>query len=133
MEPRFPLTRSQIENVVASFYSKVRTDQVLGPIFAIHVSDWPAHETKISNFWGNAILNERNYDGNPMQAHIAAKNVKPDHFERWLALFDGVLADQLPKDVAGAWSYLAHRIGRGLSLGLSYNTGPNGDVPRLRA
>lgn len=132
MDPRFPLTRGQIERVVAAFYGKVRTDHVLGPIFAAHISDWSAHETKVANFWGNAILNERDYDGNPMQAHIAAKNVKPDHFERWLALFDNVLSDQLPEDVAGTWSFLAHRIGRGLSLGLAYNSRSNGDVPRLK-
>lgn len=133
MEPRFGLTLGQIKNVVAKFYGKVRADPVLGPIFAVHVADWQAHEAKIANFWSNAILKTRSYDGNPMQAHIAAGNVKSEHFVKWLALFDEVLDHELPKDAAVAWSLLVHRIGRGLSAGLAFNMGHSAEIPRLRS
>ena len=132
-EPMFSLTQDQIGRVVAQFYSKARADAVLGPIFAERVTDWPAHEAKIANFWSNAILRTRSYDGNPMQAHISAGNVEAGHFAAWLAMFDAVLVDELPLEPAMAWSRLAHRIGRGLMSGLAFNLGQQNDIPRLRS
>lgn len=128
MPARFPVTRIQIARVVAVFYSRVRGDAVLGPIFAAHVTDWTPHEEKITNFWANAILHERVYDGNPMQKHMQAGNVDPDHFRTWLAIFDDVLQAELPTDAAQSWSALAHRIGRGLQYGLQTQ---KGGIPAL--
>ncbi len=133
LPPRFSVTAAQIESVVAGFYREMRQDPDLGPVFAAKVSDWPAHEAKIADFWRNAILFERRYDGNPMQAHIAAGTVISEHFARWLTLFDRVLARELPADVAQSWSHLAHRIGRGLRMGLDYNNNRPSEVPNLRA
>ena len=48
---RFPILPAQIETVVHAFYAAVRSHQVLAPIFASHITDWPAHETKIALFW----------------------------------------------------------------------------------
>lgn len=116
--PRIPVTEEQIERVVARFYAAVRSDPTLGPVFAAHIADWTPHEEKITRFWRNALLLQRCYDGNPMQVHKAAGDVKSAHFPIWLALFDTVLERELPADLAKAWSALAHRIGRGLSYGL---------------
>lgn len=129
LPPRIPVTEAQIDRVVGEFYKRVRAHPALGPVFAAHVADWPAHEEKIGRFWRNALLFERNYDGNPMQIHAAAGNVKAAHFPVWLSLFDAVLAEELPPQKAHAWSALAHRIGRGLSYGLPRES--VGDVPDL--
>ena len=131
LPPRIPVTRDQIAEVVMRFYERARSDETLGPIFASHVSDWPEHEAKITRFWCNALLYERSYDGNPMQVHLDAGNVKPDHFAIWLPLFDRVLTDVLPLDAAPRWSALAHRIGQGLRFGLESSAIEPGQVPRL--
>jgi hemoglobin len=128
--PRIDLSAVQIDKVVAVFYAKVRRDPTLGPVFAGKVSDWSSHETKIAAFWRNAILHERSYSGNPMRKHMQAGTVKDGHFPIWLALFDGVLAAQLPVDVAAGWSALAHRIGAGLRFGLTMDSADG--VPNLR-
>ncbi|MFN6977417.1 MAG: group III truncated hemoglobin [Gemmobacter sp.] len=130
IEPRFPVTAQQIDAVVADFYILVRAHPGLGPVFARHVTDWPAHEARIAAFWRGAILFERGYDGNPMQVHKAAGNVRPGMFSTWLDLFDLVLRRNLPPGPAAAWSALAHRIGTGLRAGLveSSTNGP----PKLR-
>jgi hemoglobin len=133
LTPRFPVTDAQIESVVAGFYREMRQDADLGPLFAAKVSDWPAHEAKIADFWRNAILHERRYDGNPMQSHIAAGIVRSEHFATWLTRFDAVLARELPEDVAHSWSHLAHRIGRGLRMGLEFHNSRPSDMPDLRA
>jgi len=118
LPPRFPVTQAQIEKVVSRFYTDIRNDPQLGPIFQAHVTDWPTHESKITRFWRNAILFERCYDGNPMQVHMKVGNITTDHFDRWLKIFDVVLDAELPPDAARGWSTLAHRIGRGLRLGI---------------
>lgn len=130
---QFDITRDQIDRVVARFYAKVRRDPVIGPVFGAHIAPdgWPAHEEKIARFWANAILRERSYDGNPMQVHKAASDVKAEHFPVWLGLFDSVLAQELPEDIARRWSALAHRIGRGFQVGLEMRA-PAGAVPNLR-
>jgi len=129
---RFPITPAEIDAVVAEFYAVVRTHPGLGPVFAAHVSDWPAHEAKIAAFWRNAILMERGYDGNPMAVHKAAGNVRPGMFDIWLGLFDSVLKGELPPETAAAWSALAHRIGRGLRYGLVDTAQTASGAPILR-
>lgn len=131
LPPRFEVTRAEIERVVAVFYSIIRTHPGLGPVFAAHVTDWPAHEEKITRFWANAILFERSYDGNPMAVHHATPEVRAEMFEVWLALFDKILARELTPETAAAWSALAHRIGRGLRLGIEARDGA-GAPPILR-
>lgn len=132
IEPRFPITAAQIDAVVADFYAEIRLHPTLGPVFAAHVEDWPSHEAKIAAFWRNAIMFERGYDGNPMAKHMQAGNVRPGMFEPWLALFDTVLARNLPEPSAQAWSMLAHRIGQGLRMGVVEKTTGPGGIPILR-
>lgn len=129
MTPRFTITDAEIATVVAEFYAVARTHPGLGPVFAAHVTDWPAHEAKITRFWKNAILFDRSYDGNPLQVHRDATDVRAGMFDVWLGLFDSVLRRHLAPDTAAAWSTLAHRIGRGLRFGL---TPQNGGPPDLR-
>ncbi|MBC7131761.1 MAG: group III truncated hemoglobin [Roseovarius sp.] len=132
LPPRFAVTRPEIARVVAAFYAAVRAHPGLGPVFAVHVTDWPAHEAKITDFWANTILHERCYDGSPMTAHVRAGNVRPGMFSTWLALFDQVLARELAPDQAAAWSRLAHRIGRSLRAGVVERDTHPGGVPKLR-
>ena len=127
LPPRFAITADQIDTVVAAFYDAVRNHPGLGPVFAVHVQDWAAHEAKIARFWRAAILMERCYDGNPFGVHRAAGNVRAPMFDVWLGLFDSVLRRNLPAETAQSWSALAQRIGRGLRIGVE-----NGGVPALR-
>jgi len=104
MPPRIPVTEAQIDRVVSKFYARIRAHPALGPVFAAHAADWTAHEEKIGRFWRNALLLHRCYDGNPMQVHMAAGNVKALHFPVWLSLFDTVLDQELPRPLTQAWS-----------------------------
>lgn len=103
LPPKFPITRIEIDRVVTAFYAAVRQHPMLGPVFAAHITDWPPHEAKVANFWANAILYERSYDGNPALVHQQAGNVRPGMFEAWLGLFDTILRAELRPDQAAAW------------------------------
>ena len=131
MPPRIDLDRSDILRVVRAFYARVRQDETLGPIFGSHVDDWPTHEEKITRFWASALLFEGAYHGNPMREHMKAGNVRPDHFPRWLELFDETLTEMIAEPKKAQWSMLAHRIGRELSMGLSDFQRPKEIVPHL--
>lgn len=131
LPPRFDVTRSDITRVVTAFYASIRAHPGLGPVFAVHVTDWPAHEAKIVNFWSDAILHTREYGGNPFATHRDAGNIRPGMFEPWLALFEKTLRRELPEPQAVAWSALAHKIGRSLRAGVSDVTRP-GQIPKLR-
>lgn len=132
LPPRFDITRPEIERVVARFYEAVRAHPGLGPVFAAHVTDWPAHEAKVANFWANIILHERGYSGQTAAVHVKAGNVRPGMFSTWLALFDSVLAAELRPDQAAAFSALAHRLGRSLRASVTERETCAGGIPRLR-
>lgn len=132
LPPKFDITRAEIERVVAAFYARVRLHPKLSRVFAVHVDDWPEHEATVADFWANAILHEKGYGGNPMQAHQEAGNVRPGMFETWLGLFDTVLAEELRPEQARAWSALAHKIGRSLRAGVVERIKGPGGVPVLR-
>ena len=131
LPPKFAISEAEIARVVARFYAAVRADADLGPVFAAHVTDWPAHEAKIASFWRNVILYERVYSGNPQVAHGAAPEIRADHFALWLGLFDETLTATLPSDLAAAWSEVAHRIGRALKMGIEMRDRPADAPPKL--
>ncbi|MBU2980997.1 group III truncated hemoglobin [Lentibacter algarum] len=127
--PRFDITSEQIDAVMTQFYMRIRKHPVLGPIFMARIGDWPRHEAKIGSFWKKAILHEQGYDGNPMMVHMGVSEMHAEHFDHWLALFDEVLNRELPEAAAASFSALAHRIGRGLRLGIADRDRPAGAVP----
>lgn len=133
LPPRIPVSRAQIEVVVKAFYARVRDNPVLGPVFFESLSRdadiWRVHEERIARFWANAILHERSYDGNPMMVHSGISALKPQMFDVWLTLFTKTLYDVLPDQPAHAWSELAHRIGRGLRMGVEQAQQPQNGPP----
>ncbi len=131
----FDISPDQIDTVLARFYTRIRVHPQLGPIFNGHVgttdAEWDQHIALITRFWRGAILREPGYEGNPMRAHMQAGNVRPQHFDPWIALFEEVATDTLPADTARSWIALVHRIGRGLRMGVEDMTRPARVVPSL--
>lgn len=82
-----------IDQMVERFYARVRTDAVLGPIFAERVADWPHHLGRMKAFWGSVLHQSGGFSGNPMMKHIAIPGIEADEFDRWLTLFAETLRD----------------------------------------
>lgn len=75
----------QIKELVNLFYSRVRNDELLGPIFGAAINgNWEEHLIRMTDFWSTVVLASRRYKGNPMAAHLALPRLSRDHFERWL-------------------------------------------------
>src|SRR5579871_4818782 len=82
------ITEELIRELVHGFYARIRRDGVLGPIFdRVIGEDWDPHLAKMCDFWSSVMRMTGRYKGNPMLAHMRLKMVRPEHFERWLALF----------------------------------------------
>ena len=82
-----------IDHVVEAFYGKVRDDDLLGPIFAARIADWPAHLARMKAFWRSVLHNSGEFSGNPMLKHIIIPGLDLGHFTRWLDLFYATLRE----------------------------------------
>ena len=138
MKPqKFPITEDQIDTLVAAFYARIRVHPELGPVFlrAIGTSDaaWRAHEARIASFWRNAVGMDRSFSGNPMRKHMENREIVPELFPAWLALFRQTAEEILPREAALGIAALADRIGKGLSFGLVQFRQPEGAPPRFTA
>ena len=118
-----PLTNEQeIELLVRSFYSRIRADETLGPIFERVIGDeWEPHLQKMFSFWSSVMLMTGRYKGQPMVAHMRLKSVEPEHFDRWLALFRETAEEICDAETAAAFLLRAERIANSLRLGMFFN------------
>lgn len=93
------ISEDYVSVLVDTFYDKVRAHPELGPVFNDVIQDnWPEHLNKMKLFWCSIVLRTGTYKGNPMAAHVALTNGKPNHFEIWLALFHETLNETAPND-----------------------------------
>lgn len=82
-----------VSRLVEGFYTRIRADELLGPIFAGVVTDWPPHLARMKSFWRSILMNSGEFSGNPMAKHLAIGGLEPRHFGHWLELFYATLAD----------------------------------------
>ncbi len=73
--------------MVERFYGRIREDELLAPIFAERISDWPQHLERMKTFWRSILFNSGEFSGNPMVKHMAIPGLEESHFARWLELF----------------------------------------------
>ena len=110
-----------IRQLVDAFYVKVRTDPALAPIFARAIpGDWQPHLTKMYAFWSSVMLTTGRYKGNPVAKHLIVPDIKPELFERWLAIFDATCREQFDNATSEAFRIKAERIAESLKLALFY-------------
>lgn len=113
------IDETQIARLVDDFYTSIRADQLLGPIFEAHVEDWPAHLETLTAFWSSVTLITGRYKGAPFDAHLGIGRLEEGHFERWLELFDAALRRQCTPEQALLFRDRAHRIARNFQYGLA--------------
>jgi len=82
-----------VSRFVESFYSRIRADDLLGPIFAERIADWPWHLARMKGFWRSILHNSGEFSGNPMAKHLAIPGLEAHHFAHWLELFYATLRE----------------------------------------
>jgi hemoglobin len=111
-----------IERLVRTFYGRVQTDPLIGPVFAARIADWEAHIAKLCAFWSSVALMTGRYHGQPMQAHLKLP-VAAEHFDRWIAIFEATANELCPPQAAAHFIERARRIADSLELGMAARQG----------
>jgi hemoglobin len=114
-------TEDEISHLVHSFYTRVRDDEALGPIFTAHVKDWDTHLAKMVDFWSSALRGTARFRGTPMPKHIALPGLSAELFGRWLVLFDRTTATLGNVPMRQRANELARRIAESLWYGYQLN------------
>ncbi|MGH7102089.1 MAG: group III truncated hemoglobin [Acetobacteraceae bacterium] len=122
VEAETGIDEAMIEHLVNSFYDRVQTDPLLGPVFEARVADWPLHLAKMRAFWHSVALMSGRYHGQPMAAHQPLP-VDARHFDRWLTLFGETARDVCPPAAAALFVERAGRIAESLELGIAVSRG----------
>jgi len=109
--------RSNIAQTIEAFYSRVRDDTLIGPVFAqVLEGRWDSHMPKMVNFWSSLVLGEKSYQGNLKAAHQPLAMLTPEHFNRWLALFCETVEQRFEPAAAVQFIEPALRIAHSLQL-----------------
>jgi hemoglobin len=124
------IDEEMIRNVVHSFYARIRADEMLGPIFGAHVSDWEPHLAKMCTFWSSVLLMTKSYDGKPVPAHLKIDGIGTKHFAHWLELFRATALEICPPAAADLFIDRAERIAQSLQLSIDWQ---HGRLPPIKA
>lgn len=120
-EPAAP-THAELRALVDAFYTRVRADDRLAPIFEAHVADWEAHSERLTDFWSSLMLTSGRYKGNPFAMHQAfAGELDVALFERWLELWAIATDEAFPPGLAAEFQRKARRVAESLKSGLLFN------------
>jgi hemoglobin len=116
------ISEAMIENLVHTFYGRVRQDDLIGPIFNTKVADWDDHLAKLCAFWSSVILRTGRYDGRPLRPHLMMP-LEGRHFDRWLDLFERTAGEVLPRQAALVFIDRARRIADSFEMSVGTQRG----------
>lgn len=121
-------SREDISLLVHTFYSKIRENTLLGPIFNGHIpaDKWPEHLSKLTDFWETNLFGVPKFKGSPTQKHIAVdKNlghtIEQEHFGVWLNLWFETLDELYEGDLAQKAKESARNMASGQYLSIWQN------------
>lgn len=80
------VSETELRELVRAFYDEALKDPLIGPVFARTVADWEHHYDIVQKFWSRALLGTARYTGSPFTPHLSL-HLKPEFFDRWVALF----------------------------------------------
>jgi hemoglobin len=99
------VNESSIATLVDRFYTRVRQDEILGPVFAEKIgNDWEPHLETMRAFWSSLMLASGRYKGNPMMKHLLlVPRIGSEHFDRWLSIWQQTTAELFPPETAATF------------------------------
>ena len=103
-----------LRRLLWAFYARVMDDETLAPVFRQKLgpfpgAGWPLHIRRLEGFWRAVTHGPSAYRGQPGPAHRGL-GIGPAHFDRWLALWELTLTEELPPAEAQAMLQLAQRM-----------------------
>lgn len=112
------LDRDGIARLVHRFYDDVRADEQLGPIFDGAIgAHWDAHLERMVEFWSTVMLGSKSFQGNVFGKHMVLGGIEPEHFTRWIGLWQRHTCALFPPETAQEFQGVARNIARNLFHG----------------
>lgn len=106
-----------VDQLVETFYSRIREDERLAMLFAGGMSkDWPEHLEQMKAFWRSLTMQTSEYGGRPVPAHMRMQDLQPEDFANWLTLFRQTAREICTKDAADLFINRAETIARSLQM-----------------
>ena len=117
------LDEVMIHAVVHGFYDRIRSDELLGPVFNAKIApeEWPPHLAKMCDFWSGMLLRTGRYQGRPLSPHLAIPGLGEEHFRRWLTLFRDTVRSICPQEVADLFMERALRVAHSFRLSIAFH------------
>lgn len=122
MREKTGIDEPMIERLVRGFYARIRSDDLLGPIFETRIQDWEPHLQRMCAFWSSVVLSTGVYRGQPMRVHLPLP-VDAVHFDRWLKIFEQTARDLFDEAVAQYFIEPARRIATSIEVGIASSQG----------
>lgn len=119
--------RPGLMKLLRHFYADVRQHEVIGPIFAAHIKDWPAHLENIADFWSGLIGGPAMYRGGMAMKHLSL-GLGEVHFEAWLGLWKRNCSTHLSEADANDMIAIANKIGARLRTIIANHNKPTLDL-----
>ena len=117
-----------VKQLVDTFYTRVRADELLGPIFEERIQDnWARHLDIMYRFWQTVLLGELTYQGSPGQKHITLP-VDAAHFERWLEIFFRTIDELFTGEKAAEAKWRAERMAEMFASKIAYYKNKKGTI-----
>jgi hemoglobin len=112
------ITRDNVRQLVDEFYGQVRADDMLGPVFLQALGDdWGPHLERLTEFWCTIVLGTRSFQGNVYGTHMQLREIAPEHFQRWLGLFEQTVNRLFEAEQAEQFLTMARRVAGSLQIG----------------
>ncbi|WP_229418643.1 group III truncated hemoglobin [Pseudoduganella flava] len=109
---------ASLTRLVHEFYADVRRDPLLAAVFGPRLGeDWEPHLDRMVAFWSDVMLGVKGFQGNVYGKHMTLDGVTPEHFRRWLDLFDATARRLFEPPVADELLLVAKRIAASLQYG----------------
>lgn len=119
--------RSDISELVVSFYGRAFEDELLGPIFTdVAHLDLDHHLPIMCDFWETVLFKAGLYKRNAFGVHVALNtkmNLRSEHFERWLHIWDSNVDDRFAGEKAERAKTQAGRIAASIHRRLQGRSG----------
>ena len=97
--------REDVALLVNTFYTKVRANDELGPIFNTAIKDWDSHLIHLTNFWESQLFRKNVFSGNPLKKHVEvdennSNQLTNDLFGLWLQFWLGTIDELFEGELA---------------------------------
>jgi len=98
-------SREDIIFLVNTFYTKVRDNDLLGPIFNTMIKDWETHLELLTDFWETNLFFVKKYTGNPLEKHAEVDkyynySINELHFGTWINIWHQTIDDMFKGEIA---------------------------------